>query len=227
MPFLSIPSPTVGFPSAPPVAGERTTDFGKDEFLALFIAKLANQNPLEPMEDSEFIGQMAQFTQLEQLTNMNALLEKSLNQSTLMTQSLTNTMAPNLIGRNVRVESNGIVLGEEGDAEIRFDLEAAAADVVVEIYGESGSLVRSLRLDGRPKGISEISWDGKDSNGERLPAGGFSLKIRATDSDGDAIGSRSYFSGTVDGVRFIDGMSFLSVNDAYVPMSNVIEVFAE
>jgi flagellar basal-body rod modification protein FlgD len=158
---------------------------------------------------------------------MNTLLEQSLEQNQLMTQSLTNTMATGLIGRSVRVETGDLILEDSGDVMIRFDLPQAAANVTLEISDAEGSLVRVLRLDARPSGTTEVAWDGLDVSGNRLPAGQYKVEIDATDADGAVIESRPYFRGTVDGVHYASGVALLTIGDALVPMGNVIEVSAD
>ncbi|WP_052366403.1 flagellar hook assembly protein FlgD [Geomicrobium sp. JCM 19055] len=80
-----------------PVATTESTMLGKDDFLKLLIAQLQNQDPLDPMDDREFIAQMAQFSSLEQMTNMNAAMQKLSNQQ----ESAALVQHSELIGKNV------------------------------------------------------------------------------------------------------------------------------
>ncbi|HBG66418.1 MAG TPA: flagellar hook assembly protein FlgD [Treponema sp.] len=73
---------------------------GKDDFLKLLITQLSNQDPTSPMEDTEFIAQMAQFSSLEQMTNMNANFEK-------MNAMLNASQAVNTIGKAVDIDVGG------------------------------------------------------------------------------------------------------------------------
>src|SRR3990172_9740552 len=128
--------------SASQRAGRRNT-LGKDDFLRVFVTRLANQDPSSPVQDEQFIAQMAQFTQLEQLQNMNSNLEKALSADLVLSQTINNTMATSLIVRSVRVQSNSVVIGESGTADISFDLEKNAGDVMIKITNDDGSLVRA------------------------------------------------------------------------------------
>lgn len=224
MPTMTVTNPTAQLIGAQPAQSQAAGFMDKNDFLRLLVVKLANQNPFEPMKDEDFIAQMAQFTQLEQLTNMNDLLAESLTQNSLLSQSIVNTMATQLIGRTVSVETSDIVLGSSGGVDIRFDLAGAAADVTIEIVDESGSLVRALRPGAHPSGESTISWDGKMASGERATPGRYRLRIKAENADGESVPVRSYFSGVVDGVRYVNGAALLSVGDALIPMANVIAV---
>jgi flagellar basal-body rod modification protein FlgD len=197
---------------------------GKDQFLKLFVTRLANQDPLSPMQDEDFIAQMAQFSQLEQLANMNANLEKAFAGDGMLSQTISNTMATSLIGKVVRVQTDAVALDESGTADIRFDLEEAAADITIEILDSSGTLVRALRPGGAPVGGTTISWDGLDTAGQRMPAGAYDIKVSAKDAEGEELPVRAYFSGTVHGVRYVDGAAMLMVNNAFIPLGSVMEV---
>ena len=74
---------------------------GKDDFLKLLITQLSNQDPTSPMENTEFIAQMAQFSSLEQMTNMNETFQK-------MSGLLSSNQAVSTIGKTVELDLNGV-----------------------------------------------------------------------------------------------------------------------
>lgn len=86
------------------------TELGKDDFLQLLIAQLSHQDPTAPMEDTQFIAQMAQFTSLEQMTNMSTGFNK-------LTSLLTGSEASSAVGRNVDIE--------QGESTISGSISAA------------------------------------------------------------------------------------------------------
>jgi len=73
-----------------------TQELGKDDFLKLLLAQLQNQDPTSPMENTEFVAQMAQFSSLEQMTNMSQGFTK-------MANLMTSSQAINTIGRTVEI----------------------------------------------------------------------------------------------------------------------------
>lgn len=200
------------------------SELGKDDFLRLFVTRLANQDPLSPMQDEQFIAQMAQFTQLEQLQNMNANLQQALNSDLVLAQTINNTMATSLIGRTVRVQSNSVVLTERGDADISYELEQPAKSITIEITNSDGSLIRALRDDGVSAGPNQINWDGRDANGNTVAPGQYNLKVLAEDAEGNAVTVHAFFNGTVDGVRYVDGAGMLTVGSILIPLSDVLEI---
>ena len=89
-------------------ANVKNGTLGKDDFLKLMIAQLKNQDPLNPMNGTEYAAQLAQFTSLEQLTNLNANVSKSIDTNYVLTQSINNTLAATLIGKEVKINGNTI-----------------------------------------------------------------------------------------------------------------------
>ncbi len=76
------------------------TELGKDDFMKILITQLSHQDPTKPMEDKEFIAQMAQFSSLEQMTNMS-------QQFTTVAQRLNSSTAMNVLGQDVELMVNG------------------------------------------------------------------------------------------------------------------------
>ena len=199
-------------------------NLGKDDFLKLFVTRLAHQDPLEPVKDEQFIAQLAQFTQLEQLYNMNDNLKASLEWSLLLSQTINNTMATSLIGREVRVDTGTVVLGSEGPATVNYELGQGTDNVRIEVTDDSGSVVQILNGGSQSSGMHSIEWDGMNIQGNRTPEGAYSIRILATDSEGNDIPSQAFFSGTVEGVRYVDGNAMLMIGKAMVPLSSVIQI---
>jgi flagellar basal-body rod modification protein FlgD len=197
---------------------------GKDDFLRLLVTRLANQDPSSPMQDEQFVAQMAQFTQLEQLQNMNSNLEKALGADMLLSQTINNTMATSLIGRSVRVQSDSVVLDQSGVADIAFALEKAARDVTIEIFNADGTMIRAMRMENASSGAGQITWDGLDAQGIQAAPGQYSMKIVAEDAEGKPVVAHGYLNGKVDGVRYVDGAALLTVGNVLIPLSEVLEV---
>jgi len=84
-------------------------EMGKDDFMKILITQLSHQDPTKPMEDKEFIAQMAQFSSLEQMTNMN-------KQFTAMAEKLNSSQAVNVLGKNVELLSGGTTIKGAVDA---------------------------------------------------------------------------------------------------------------
>jgi flagellar basal-body rod modification protein FlgD len=197
-------------------------ELGRDAFMKLLVNQLANQDPLEPLTDHEFVAQLATFSSLEQLENMSETMQASL----LMNQSVNNTLATTLIGKRVLAEGSTVQLGEEGDIDFQLEL-ATEADVVILVRDSEGDLVRRLDLGHRQAGDNTVEWDGRDESGDRSEAGQYDLEVLATGTAGEDVAHSLKIRALVEGVRFIDGSGFLMVGETTLPLASVFEIYAE
>ena len=203
---------------------ENRNELMKDDFLRLLVAQLRNQDPLSPASNQEFVAQLAQFSSLEQLMEMNKSMDSNLEMNGFVANSVNNSIASTFIGKEVRAVGNQVHLYEDGDTEIRFSQEMASASTVVKIYDAEGTYVRSLNLGARPGGGQALEWDGKDDSGERLPEGTYYIETLASDYEGNSIAAVSFMIGMVTGVRYIDNIARLLVGQEEVGLDSVIEI---
>ncbi len=159
-----------------PEEKKRTDEVGQEQFLELMLAQLQNQDPLKPMENGEFLSQMAQFSSAKGIQEMSQSLDT-------FTQSLTSSQAlqaSSLIGRHVLVPNEMAYL-EEGSAGIAgaAELPASAADVVVSVYDTAGTLVYRASYGPQEAGRFQFSWDGKDANGQTVSPGHYRVSVEA------------------------------------------------
>lgn len=199
------------------------TTLDKQDFLRLLIAQMKNQDPLSPMESYEFAAQLAQFTSVEQLTNISSTLDDNLTMDLLMTQAINNTLAINLIGQRVVGQGNTVNL-QSGSATLHFALGGFAHTVKVTITNSSGDTVRTLYLTDQQAGRRTITWDGKSGNGLQLSDGTYTFTVEAYDADGNTVGTIPLIIGQVMGVKYQDGAGILNINGQEIPFSQVIEV---
>lgn len=201
---------------------------GKDDFLKLLTVQLQHQDPLEPQDNSEMVAQLAQFSSLEQLENMNRNLASSLDLDLILTQVLNNTAAAGLIGKSVLAGGNSVMLEESGEAvPIRFDLAANAESLTVAIYDESGTLVRTIEQKGVEAGRQSVEWDGKNSSGKGVSGGTYTFRVTATDGEGNSIDVNPLVMGSVDVVKFVNGEAVLVIGGVEVAISQIIEIYQE
>ncbi len=204
----------------------RVHSLGKDEFLQMLITQLRHQDPMNPVDDQSFIADLAQFSSLEQMTNMNATLTENLNWNYLLSQTINNTMATSLIGHQVKAAGNEIYLPNDGDAKLNYKLGEFAEQVTIDIFDGSGDKVATYTIDKVGKGDQVFEWDGWSLSGSRAQAGTYSFSITATNANGDAIVSIPYILGIADGVQYQNGQAYLLIDGTSVPLGDVIEVGA-
>ena len=193
---------------------------GKEDFLQLLVAQLAHQDPLQPMENTEFVAQLAQFSSLEQLVGVNTNLD-ALSMAQL---AMTNSQVAGLIGKEVEARGDRLHLGDSGSADINFDLPAAAREVTVQVHDKSGNLIRTLKAGSRPSGLNSVTWDGKDEMGNTMPAGAYTVSASAVDGAGNALDVSSRFQGMVTGVTYENGIPLLEIGNTTLQVGDVLAV---
>ncbi len=200
-------------------AGENNT-MDKDMFFKLFLAQLQNQDPLNPMDSTDMTAQLAQFSQLEKLSDIKNILRYS----QLYLASLNNAQAVDFIGKEIEARGDSVRLSEGGSASLNYELMDSADSVIVKIYDENMKLVRNVEMSSRDAGKHEWAWDGKDNNGNQAGAGTYTFEISATDADGGEVEVTTYLRGTVTGVTFEDGITYLMLEGRKVAIGDIIMV---
>ena len=154
-------------------AGE--DDLDRNAFLTLLTTQLQNQNPLDPMKNEAFVAQLAQFSQLEGITNMST----SLDDMSGVMRSDRILAGANLVGKSVFAATGQITTDGQTPAEIEVDLPYGADQVDLGIYDPvSGALLRSIVVGPQSSGVMQANWDGRTADGREVPAGAYT--IRAT-----------------------------------------------
>ncbi|MEO1022655.1 MAG: flagellar hook capping FlgD N-terminal domain-containing protein [Bacteroidota bacterium] len=198
---------------------------GQQEFLQLLITQLQNQDPINPMDSTEFAAQLAQYSSLEQLVGVNEGIQSLQTSQDLMSANLTNSMAASLTGKEVRALTNQVYLSPEGNSEIQFRLSNQAEEVDIIIRDASGIEIMRETIEGAPSGENTWTWDGKNGNGSRMGEGTYQVEIAARNGD-NAVGALMYVDGMAGAVRYTGNGVFITVNNIDVPISDVEEVRA-
>ncbi|PKK84425.1 MAG: hypothetical protein CVT49_03630 [candidate division Zixibacteria bacterium HGW-Zixibacteria-1] len=222
--MMGIISPIATDTNGNPVLTGSMQALGKDDFLQLLVAQLTHQDPLEPMDDTQFIAELAQFSSLEQLQNMNESINNSLAWDYLQMQTINNTMATSLIGRDIKATFNNIYLDEENLPKINYSTTDFASEVKIDILNMDGTVVRTLTQEDIEAGSNSIVWDGKDMNGNRLESGYYTISISATDSSGESFTPSTFVEGRVTGVLYRDGAAYLQVNGLEIALAEVTAI---
>jgi len=197
-----------------------TQTLGKDDFLKLLVTQLQNQDPLNPTDSTQFVSQLAQFSSLEQLSNVN----DNLKTVQLFDQSINNAQAVNFVGKTIKASGSMFELGSGETHEIQYQLGEDAAAVYVSIYNSSGEVIKKIEMDKMTAGAQSVVWDGKDENGNAAPAGTYSFSVQAKNKDGEIMATAAYIEETVTGVSYHNGSTYLLSNDIEIPYSAIIEV---
>ncbi len=192
------------FANRPKAETDENDELGQDEFLKLMIAQVKHQDPMKPMENGEFIAELAQFSTVSGIEQMQKALE-DLAGAYGASQTL---QASQLVGREVLVESDQATLAEGGSVEGRLDMEAASGNVTLSVLDATGQQVRSLALGELGAGRHDFQWDGFDNQGNAMPAGTYTLEIAASSGE-QSVAVPAMLTREVDSVEFGAGGNVL------------------
>nr|WP_298267068.1 FlgD immunoglobulin-like domain containing protein [Geobacter sp.] len=206
--------------AAATAAMKQSTGLSKDDFLQLFITQLQNQDPLNPQDSSEFIGQMAQLTQVEQAYNTNSNLQSIL---TAM-NGASNLTAVSFIGKDIKADGDQVNLTEGTPSTLGYRLSANASQVLVGIADATGKTVRTITLGATAAGDGTVSWDGKDGAGNALPSGSYTFTVTGVNGDGTQFSGSPLLLGKVDGVTLEGSEPSVMVSGISVPISKILSV---
>jgi flagellar basal-body rod modification protein FlgD len=197
---------------------------GQDAFLKMFLAQVTNQDPLNPMDNTEFTAQLATFSQLEQLTNIAEAME-GINR---MEQAIQTNTLMTYIGRDVTISGNKVPVNEGSSGTVGFNMEKTG-DVRVVITNEAGVTVRAEELGFLTEGHQEYVWDGTDLWGETVANGTYTVTIMAYDHyTGDPITvSDMTVSALATGYEIDeDGNQYIVMGSSAVPVAEILGVRA-
>jgi flagellar basal-body rod modification protein FlgD len=210
----------IGASASTASSSTQTQTLGKDDFLKLLVTQLQNQDPLNPADSTQFVAQLAQFSSLEQLTNVN----DNLKTVQLFDQSINNAQAVNFVGKTIKASGSIFELGSGETHEIQYQLGEDAAKVYVSINDATGTTVRKIEMDHMAAGSQSVVWNGADENGNAVPDGIYSFSVQAVNSDGEAMTSAAYIKETVTGISYHDSSTYLQANGIEIPYSAIMEV---
>ena len=189
---------------------------GKEDFLMLLVAQLQNQDPMNPQDATEFTAQLAQFSSLEQLTNVN----ENLGGLSAMSNDMERMSALGMIGQEVIAKTSQFHFNG-GPMEVGYRLNTQADDVKMYVLSETGSTLATIPAQETAPGDYFIEWDGYGSNGTPLEPGNYSLVVKAVNDDDKIVQSDSLIKGRVVAVDLSGSTTKLETNSGIFAMSKI------
>jgi flagellar basal-body rod modification protein FlgD len=176
-------------------ANAESKELGQQQFLELMVAQVRNQDPFEPMENGEFLSQIAQFSTVNGIQDLQESFS-SLAGSLSSNQAL---QASALVGRSVMVNSDAGVLQPGGTLNGAIGLPTDTSEVKVQFYNTAGELVRELPLGAQQQGIVEFSWNGLADDGSQAPASAYRI-VASAKIDGEDVALGTLVKDNVESV---------------------------
>jgi flagellar basal-body rod modification protein FlgD len=193
----------------------------KDAFFKLMLAQLKNQDPTNPLKSHEMAAQLANFSSLEQMQNMNTTLTEMKNGQKPMEQY----QALNLIGKAVSGDSSKLVrVKGDKDHDFRFNLPMDSKDVTIKLKNGEGETVRVYDMKNLKKGDNKITWNGKDDrNLDALP-GEYTFSIEAKGPNDGKIAVKTDFGGVITGVNYTPEGPVLMIGNQTIRLKDVRKI---
>jgi flagellar basal-body rod modification protein FlgD len=206
-------------------AGASTTApggaMGKNEFLKLLIAQMQNQDPMNPMQGDQMAAQLAQFSSLEQLQQINENLTGQASAAGSLLGAVQSNAAIGTIGHRIVAAGNQIEIGgANGVTSVTADVGGTGGTATLNIYDANGKVVGTRDL-GEVKGGRQ-SFDLGDADDDL--SGAYTYGIDVKDSSGAAVSVLTYMTGRVDGISSGANGLVLNLGKLTVPYASVVQV---
>lgn len=213
-PATSSPAGAAGAFGTNPFAGA----LGKDDFLRMLVTQLKNQDPLNPMQGTEFATQLAQFTSLEQLVQVNGGLDELRAQQAGTSLALEAGLGASMIGKNIIAVGNQVAVGADGTVAVPVELPAMAGHVSVRLLDAHGQEIAKHEFANVGQGKQTLRWDAG------VAAGAYHVEVTAEAPGGATVPVTTYVHASVDGVFFNQGHVFLRAGDLVIALDSLVEV---
>jgi flagellar basal-body rod modification protein FlgD len=238
------PPTAVAEPTPPPPigSGKRNDGLGRNEFLQLLVAQMKNQDPLNPMDGQEMAAQLAQFSQVEQLLEINASMKtlaanqaelgltiEDLTQITVlqgdaMAKLLEQSMAINTVGRTGVLEGDQLLVDRDGSGTITIDAGALVGTGRVQVLDADGTTIATGSLGNVRAGVQSVPLDEFAFNPPLQP-GRYRFRFEVSDAGSPYVPVKTFTTGRITGLRYEQGQPVLVLADALsVPFSSLLQL---
>jgi flagellar basal-body rod modification protein FlgD len=199
---------------------KKPENLGQADFMRLMTEQLKHQDPLKPLSNSEFIGQLAQFSTVQGISDLNTAV-KGFGDALTGDQVLKGA---SLVGHAVLIPSEKLALAASGDTT-GVVMAPSPGAISLEITDATGVVVKKIEIDAEAKGEATFAWDGLNAKGERMPAGTYSIKATHIDASGTATALNTYVDSTVESVTIgSDGLYLNLPGLGTAPLDYVLRI---
>lgn len=217
--------------------GDRTTDafkskndLGKDDFLKLLVTQLRYQDPMNPMENTEFVAQLAQFRSMESSSNIESAIKKlddsfqgTLKAQNYAAQSMTNTSAVSLIGKQVRMKQTDINWTAAAGDSVKMKVDLGNnKSAVMQIKDADGNLIKSIDVQKTDNSSDvNVEWDGTDDQGKIAASKKYEIHFENEANDPSVY---AFVEDKATGVRFANDGAMVQVGNQELSIGKIIDV---
>ena len=200
------------------VRGTGNKEMDKDAFFKLMMAQLKNQDPTNPLKNHEMAAQLAQFSTLEQMSNMNTTLKEMKAGS----KPIEEFQALNMIGKKVSGDSSKLARNDvDKEHEFSFKLPQDAKTTEIKLMNAKGDIVREFNFNELKAGENKVVWNGETDDGRKAPAGNYSFQTDATGANGQKLQVKTDFEGVISGMSFSNEGPVLQIGKQTVRLKDI------
>ncbi len=193
----------------------------KDAFMKLMLAQMRNQDPTNPLKSHEMAAQLAQFSSVEQMMNMNTTLTDMKNGQ----KPAESFQALNFIGKAVSGDSAKL-FRVKGDInhDVGYQLAQDAESLTVKVRNQDGDIIRTQEMKNLRAGPNSWRWNGATDRGNQAPVGEYSFIIEGKNKDGKKLAVKTDFQGLISGVTYSSEGPVLMVGSQRVKLKDVKKI---
>ncbi len=194
----------------------------KNAFLKMLVAQLQNQDPMNPMDGNAMAAQMAQFSSVEQLMNINDGITAQGTQQAAILGAIQTSGAMGTIGRDVLATGQDLIVGTGGQTSVNVNVGGVGGSGTLSIFDSTGRQVGTRDLGTLNGGMQQVSVG---SAADGLPDGHYSYQLSVKDASGNDVTVQDYVRGTVDGVQTTANGVQLTAGGLTIPYTSVVQIF--
>lgn len=194
-------------------------DSGRNEFLMLLVTQLRHQDPFNPMDSAQFATQLAEFSGLEQLIELNERFQEQADITAMMSLSINTSLAASLVGRRVLAVGTEVFVPASGEASITVDVNGDGGSATLRLFDVNGVEIAVQKVGTVNGGRQTIPL-----NDLNLASGIYTYELTVTGADNVPVDVTHYSNGLVDGVLFANGAILLQAGGLLIPLARLIEI---
>lgn len=191
----------------------------KDAFLKLLVAQLQHQDPTSPMDGKDLAAQLAQFTSVEQLTQLNTAMATQTQASQMATLVGQSSLSASLIGRQVEAVGDTVVVGSQGNTQVKVDIGGSGGPATLTLKDNSGTVIATRDLGTLKGGVGQTLVLPSD-----LPAGTWHYSLDVKGPNDTPADVTTYTSGVVSAVEFKNGQIVLMAGGAEISLNDLVRI---
>jgi flagellar basal-body rod modification protein FlgD len=194
-------------------------DLDKDAFLKLLVEQLKHQDPTTPMDGKDLAAQLAQFTSVEQLTQLNTNVQAATQASQMTALTNQSALSASLIGRQVEATGDMMSVGADGAPKVTVDISGSGGKGTLTLTDSSGDVIATRDLGTLKGGDGQTLTLPGD-----LPAGTWHYSLAVKGADGSSQNVTTYVTGVVNAVEFKNGKIVLNAGGLEISLDDLVRI---